>query len=292
MDFGLRYKNRSQTGMSLKDLARVKLRSQTGASITFALLIFLVCTVLSSVLFTAATVSSGRMSGITEADQRYYAVTSAAELLVNQFKEHPVVSLVEKVETTCTTTYEENGNIAKDDKGKDIKTETVSASVYVIADKNGSEIDEVSDLVDDGINSNNIDSLAYKNDTFQKDAVLRVYNYTQDSSTNPLNDKKLDLISSESADDLGVAINEELDENGEIIFTLYNKIGLAADGKGPKYTLELPFKADLSTTTRTKTEIVSMEPDTGTRYKVTTMKTDLSIITIEWTFDGIRVVGG
>ena len=58
-----------------------KLRSRTGASISFALLLFLVCAVLCSVILTAATAASGRMSNMAETDQRYYAGTSAAELM-------------------------------------------------------------------------------------------------------------------------------------------------------------------------------------------------------------------
>ena len=58
-----------------------KLRAQTGASITFALLLFLVCSVLCSVILVAATASAGRMARIRDMDERYYAVTSAAEVL-------------------------------------------------------------------------------------------------------------------------------------------------------------------------------------------------------------------
>lgn len=58
-----------------------KIQSERGASITFALLLFLVCAVLSSVLITAGTAAAGRMSQIAETDQRFYAVTSAAELM-------------------------------------------------------------------------------------------------------------------------------------------------------------------------------------------------------------------
>ena len=60
---------------------RQKLTSQSGASITYALLLFLVCAVVSSVVLAAATAASGRMSKAVENDQRYYAVASAAELL-------------------------------------------------------------------------------------------------------------------------------------------------------------------------------------------------------------------
>lgn len=60
---------------------RNKLGSRRGASITYALLIFLVCAVVSSVVIVAGTAAAGRMANLAQFDQRYYAVTSAAELL-------------------------------------------------------------------------------------------------------------------------------------------------------------------------------------------------------------------
>ena len=60
-----------------------KLKSQTGASITFALLLFLVCAVVGSTVLVAGTAAAGRMSKVAEMDQRYYAVNSAARLLVD-----------------------------------------------------------------------------------------------------------------------------------------------------------------------------------------------------------------
>ena len=61
-----------------------KLKSQTGASITFALLLFLVCAVISSVVIVAATTAAGRMSQLPEMDRRYYAVISATRLLQSE----------------------------------------------------------------------------------------------------------------------------------------------------------------------------------------------------------------
>jgi hypothetical protein len=57
-----------------------KLHSRKGASLTFALLAFLVCAVISAVLLASASAAAGRASGLAEMDQRYYAVTSAAQL--------------------------------------------------------------------------------------------------------------------------------------------------------------------------------------------------------------------
>lgn len=63
-----------------------KIKSQRGASITFALLLFLVCSVVSIVVVIAGSAAAGRMSERAETDQRYYAVTSAVELLCDDFK--------------------------------------------------------------------------------------------------------------------------------------------------------------------------------------------------------------
>ena len=67
----------------MKNRIKDKLRSRTGASITYALLIFLVCAVVGSAVLVAGTTAAGRMSEIAEYDQRYYAVTSAARLLID-----------------------------------------------------------------------------------------------------------------------------------------------------------------------------------------------------------------
>lgn len=62
-----------------------KLKSRAGASITFALLIFLVCAVVSGVVIVAASTAGGRISGVQETDQRYYAAVATAETLRDIF---------------------------------------------------------------------------------------------------------------------------------------------------------------------------------------------------------------
>ena len=75
-----------------KNKAIARLCSDRGASITFALLLFLVCAVLSAVVLVAATTTAGRMANIAETDQRYYSVVSAAEL-VSEVAEGKTVSV-------------------------------------------------------------------------------------------------------------------------------------------------------------------------------------------------------
>ena len=67
-----------------------KLGSRKGASITFALLLFLVCAVASSVVIVAGSTAAGRMSEQARTDQRYYAVASAVELLRDDFSNKTV----------------------------------------------------------------------------------------------------------------------------------------------------------------------------------------------------------
>ncbi len=68
---------------SFLNTAGEKIRSKSGASITFALLLFLVCAILSAVILVVGTTSAGRMSGLAETDQRYYTVNSAAQLITD-----------------------------------------------------------------------------------------------------------------------------------------------------------------------------------------------------------------
>ena len=62
-----------------------KIRSRRGASITFALLLFLVCAVLSSVIIVAATTAAGRLSGLKDMDARYNVIADAGHQLCEIF---------------------------------------------------------------------------------------------------------------------------------------------------------------------------------------------------------------
>ncbi len=78
-----------------------KLQSNKGASLMVALLLFLVCAAVGAVILAAAAATAGRMSERAKMDQRYYSVSSAAELLANQLCDKEV-----KIERIRTTTAE------------------------------------------------------------------------------------------------------------------------------------------------------------------------------------------
>ena len=78
--------------MKIQARISAKLKAQTGASITYALLLFLVCAVVSSVVLAAGTAAAGRMSKAVETDQRYYSVASTAELLLDLYDGAKVIT--------------------------------------------------------------------------------------------------------------------------------------------------------------------------------------------------------
>ncbi len=73
-----------------------KLRSDRGASITMALLFFIVCAVIGSVVLAAGSASAGRMSSMTATDQRYFSVSSAAQLIREQIEGSSVTVVSER----------------------------------------------------------------------------------------------------------------------------------------------------------------------------------------------------
>lgn len=269
-----------------------KLRSRTGASITFALLLFLVCAVLCSVIITAATAASGRMSQIAETDQRYYAVSSAARLLQKQI-DGKTVSIVEVAETEYSTTY--TAGVAGTASAGEPVTRT-----YIVVDKKANEIDEASDLIP----GNMIGDKDFSVDSIPEDAAKRLYEYDGESVL--VNNKLLsssegnlgkdrfaltsDFYSSAGLDydALAVTISEDLDLDGNITLTIYNTRDTTSSA-GDRYTLILPFGADRSVSTSTKTENVSSTAeDDDSKYTVKTKTTETTITTLTWHLTGIK----
>lgn len=84
-----------------------KLKSEVGASLSFALLLFLVCATAGGVILAAGTTASGRLSGLSQTDQRFYSVSSAAALLEKELSGKTVnivrTRVLKKEETTSVS---------------------------------------------------------------------------------------------------------------------------------------------------------------------------------------------
>ena len=117
---------------------QIKLSSQEGASITYALLLFLVCATVSSVILAAGTAASGRISQSVESDQRYYAVTSAARLLKEIVEDYDVKIVKKTDDSTKQETYTEfyrkkgasGWSIYPPEDGSSVPVITIDAAEY------------------------------------------------------------------------------------------------------------------------------------------------------------------
>lgn len=117
--------------MAARKRIQQKIRSQRGASLTWGLLMFLVCAVIGSVVLTAGTAAAGRLKNMAETEQRYYAVNSAAELLAQRLTERAVTVKQEKVsytiigdmyyiETESSPRFDESGEQVMDENGEPV----------------------------------------------------------------------------------------------------------------------------------------------------------------------------
>lgn len=188
-----------------------KIRSQTGASLTFALLLFLVCAVVGSVVLTAGTAAAGRMSKISEMDQRYYSVNSAAKLLIDLFQTDEKI-FCEKKEPGETTSV--TGGSPEEESAT-----TVSAKDYKFVQK-GIDISKKKTLVTDAINQ----IIEMPGDTNAKDQTVKL-------EISGLNEENINL---------DVAIKEKIHKNGDLDFEISNDVS-DEENKNGKYTINLFF---------------------------------------------------
>lgn len=248
---------------------RQKLLSQRGASITFALLLFLVCAIISSVVIVAGTAASGRMSQIAEMDQRYYAVTSAAELLKDTLDGKGITV---KKTTETSRKLDQDGELVPD-------SEKTSPATVAVFDDQGNEVSfaEVSEL----------SLLAHAAYSIATDSEDKDWPYPRELSLVTSLSSSGDATQKAAGQGLEVTVVERLESNG--ILTLYvTKKTAKAD---QAYTLKLTFKADV-----TKNDYVSTDRGTPkdiqteggvTTYTVDETRTEREVTTLKWTLTDI-----
>lgn len=188
-----------------------KLRSQRGASITFALLIFLVCSVVSIAVVVAGSAAAGRMSQRAETDQRYYAVSSAVELLCNEFKD-----------IKATAEYETD--MGRDPFDLEQKVQKNDIDVTKIEDKAG--------------------DVPLHTGTSEAVSKSLVYKLANPWAIDESDDTFTLTVPEESAYTfLNCTIEERVMTDGRVIFKVYNTNG------DKRYALEATFDANISTST-------------------------------------------
>lgn len=155
-----------------KESLRGKLQSNTGASLAVALLFFLVCAVVGTMLLVSASTASGRMKSAISYDQNKYAVESAAKVLKEDLSKERVI-----LERTKTSVYDLAPTKLGEGNLKENLTPSVSYSSRILS-SNGSAIDAknytvLQQLTGDcrGLNGSNVDQALYFQDDIQNSKI-------------------------------------------------------------------------------------------------------------------------
>ena len=110
-----------------------KIRSESGASITFALLLFLVCAVISSVVIVAGSTAAGRMRGLKDMDARYGVIADAGHQLCRIFDGQEVAVTYRKADMSVPTQPTGNAILVDASRavvtGGTLSTSPVTASI-------------------------------------------------------------------------------------------------------------------------------------------------------------------
>jgi len=209
-----------------------KLRSERGASITFALLIFLVCAMVSVAVVVAGTAAAGRMSQRAETDQRYYAVSSAAELLCHDFKG----MTVELGYTKVAGTVPDDPNISITSITKEDGTSMSPGDCGLLTAASTTLVKKIAGSAGEAFGT----------------------------STGP--DAVFTLSAGDGHAELGCTINEHMQDDGRVIFEVSN----TADGaNAKKYTLQVIFHPNINSSVSQYKQIVSGVEQTMERVSYT-----------------------
>lgn len=233
-----------------------KLKSEAGASVTFALLLFLVCAVVGSVVLTAGSAAAGRLANLAKMDQQYYSVISAAGLLQKDTEEK-TVTVVRTSITETVTTYNSSGEPAGPPE------ETTDKKVTV----NGEEAEDF-----------------FTADSLVTDAAVLLF---IDEIENDFT-RTLELAADSgdgSLEALSVTVEERLSPDGTL--TLDIRKGNDEDGA---YTLRMTFAGKMNTETDVQNVSGTPENVTASTYSIASTQTETVTMTARWELVRIQTI--
>ena len=247
-----------------------KLKSSRGASLMMALLLFLVCAVLGSVVLVAGTASAGRFANLSKMEQRYFAVNSAAELLRTELcGGDPLVITREKTVTKHTPiTVAEDGTVSygqaeEDDPRYSCELPTISG---------GDKAAQLRYLF--------ARYLVFGTETvsFPDDLTEEQYNHDPKAANDEIPDFTIEV---DGKEELAVDIEVRIKENGQLELNLENHQG------SEKYRLRMTFATvvDPVVFTGETREIVAA----GSGLEEKTDLTEKKVSTVSWNLGSVTV---
>ncbi|MCR5041022.1 MAG: hypothetical protein K6C36_02840 [Clostridia bacterium] len=283
----------------MKKAVLAKIKSTGGASLSIALLLFLVCAVIGGAVLAAGTVSAGRFSELAEMDQRYYSVASAAELLAHELSGKTVTIVRSKtLEKTVTATYTFTESTSGSTSVTSTSTTAYNATYHT--DINGSQPADVTATTSDGTIPTSAAGVPVTADSFltaqavalmfgsnpcNTDAAMG-YSFSGGSAQAETAFTMTHSGSGIDADALGITGAYQLKADGTIVIRLHNTTG--AD----QYTLVVTLQPEITETGKTETTggdaPVITNTDTGYEEVLTSTTTYTKTASITWTVGGIQ----
>jgi len=255
-----------------------KLRSGKGASITFALLLFLVCSVVGTVVLTAGTAAAGRIADIKEYDQRYYSASSAAELLINLIDGQSVTVVRTQTATSTTTVTSVETTDSEGNKTLSVNTSTTGPYYSYSAGFSDGVSSTGKDLLHDSAYLLACGSLTPTlSDIWSSDGIILSSSVSEVLKMNHPDSVSVDGTSVDLGD-LDISIDKTLSTDGDLTFTISSSDSNA-------YTLKLVFTADVENTSGNPVTTTSGSSDNYTETTVTTKTT-----AVTWTFSTLKAV--
>ena len=256
---------------------RAKLNSEHGAALTYALLCFLVCAVVGSVILTAATAAAGRFAGLTESDRRYYAVSSAARLLEDSFqdKKTVVIELEKKFDSTEIRDYSAAS-----------PTEPTESEVAYTLKKILSDDTDSIDPISDALSSSELNLFQYA--SFQyimgstvsptvNETIWEKPAYLRDGFEGCRTIPTLTMsFSADGTDEMKLKLETELEKNGMLTVRFSN------DDDTDSYTLRMTMTPDVVLAENNTVDSVSSSVDGSSAETVVQTITATKTYTITW----------
>ena len=277
-----------------------KLSSQTGASITISLLLFLICAVVGSVVLAAGTTAGGRFSKLSEMDQRYYSVSSAAELLGQELDGQKVTivrtSTNTKTETTQYTIDTSQGvNTVTAGSPTITNKYNFSTIAFENSDKNNTSFSKVNETEDEKFMGVSVlpDSETEESFSFLTACALNLLFGGNLCNTVAAMDYVVEheqgktdftLTHDTGKDYLKIKGIYEIRSDGTLIFTMQN------DNGSDPYIMRLTMNAAVKESEETSSDSETVDSDSGSGFTetVTTTTTSIKTTEITWTYGGIE----
>ena len=263
-----------------------KLKSENGASISFALLLFLVCATAGAVVLAAGTAAAGRLSQMVNMDKRYYSASSAASLLANEIKgkEVTIVRSLEEVVVT-TTEYDEYGNAGTPTKQYKLTYKTIVNGTTI----GGTPLGPAAERPVSTGDAVNVSSfltkqacyLMFEGENCNTDAAMKE-SFGLKSEKAPM---PFTISGTGDLAALNISGNATLNIDGSLDF----EIGSEVDSD--TYTLILRMIPDINespSSSMTSEPFYSTEPDGSYIERITTTETTTITSTISWDVESIQ----